>query len=349
MAGDVLSSNPWKIDESGYPRTGSVREKLVFSVNYAVLAPSIHNTQPWLFHLIDDSIEICLDRSRMLPATDPNGREMTISCGAALTNLLVAIRHFGNEASVQYMPEPENPDLLARVRMGRARTPDHQDDSLFRSIRRRRSVRRPFQSRPVPRELQRRLIWLASEYGCWLYFAEFGSDRDQIVDLVEQAHQRQLKDSAYLAERASRIAAGELPGVGDLTFVSSNGNSASSLGNGINPAVALAAGQRWRERDRELVKASPVLFMLGTSGDTPLEWLRAGEGLQQILLLAESVNVSASFLNQPCQVPDLREQLRLVTGRNGPPQALLRMGYGTGAEPTSRRPAQDVIIPPADT
>jgi hypothetical protein len=349
MAGDVLNLNPWKIDESGYPKAGSVREQLAFCVNYAVLAPSIHNTQPWLFHLLDGSIEVCLDRSRMLPATDPDAREMTISCGAALTNLLVAIRHFGNEASVQYMPETGNPDLVARVRMGRARSPDHQDESLFRSIRRRRSVRRPFQSRPVPRELQRRLIWLASEYGCWLYFAEFGLDRDQIADLVEQAHQRQLNDPAYLAERASRIAAGELPGVGGLPVVSSNGNSVSALGNGITPAFALAAGQRWRERDRELVKSSPVLFMLGTSGDTPLEWLRAGEALQQILLLAESVNVSASFLNQPCQVPDLREQLRLITGRSGPPHVLLRMGYGTGAEPTSRRPVQDVIIPPVST
>ena len=349
MAGDVLSINPWKTDESRFPRSGSIRDQLAFCVNYAVLAPSIHNTQPWLFRLLDDSIELYIDRGRSLPVTDPDGRELMISCGAALANLLVAIHRFGYEGWVQYAPDHSAPDLLARVRVGRAREPDYSDESMFRSIRRRRSVRKPFQARPVPRELQRRMIWLASEFGCWLYFAESGAERHQIASLVEEAHVRQLGDAEYQAERACWMGTGDRAQTNGVTRsfegdLEQNG-SRSPMGSG-EPTVPI---ERWMERDRELIKSSPALFVLGSSVDAPLEWLRTGEALQRILLRAEMENVSASFLNQPCHFPDLRDQLRVITGRNGPPHVLLRMGYGTGIEPSPRRPVRDVILPPLDS
>jgi hypothetical protein len=346
MTGNDLSSNPWKTDDSGFPRSGSASEQLAFCLNYAVLAPSIHNSQPWLFRLLDDAVELYLDRSFALPATDPDAREMTISCGAALTNLLVAIHHFGYEGWVQYAPEQSNPDMIARVRLGRARTPHHQDESLFRSIRRRRTVRRPFQARPVPGELLRRLIWIASEYGCWIHFAEAGPDRETVADLINQAHQIQSRDREYQAERIARVGSRDFSvGNGASGDSSRNGSSMRSA-NGNSLDIDTTFTKQWIERDRELIQASPVLFALGSSEDTPVEWVRAGQALQHVLLHAESVNVSASFLNQPCQIPHLREQLRQITGRSGPPQVLLRMGYGTGTEPSTRRPVKDVILSP---
>lgn len=346
VAGDLLSTNPWKTDEASYPRSGSLREQLAYCVNYAVLAPSTHNTQPWLFRPLDSSIEVYADRSRRLPVADPDGRELMISCGAALTNLILAIHRFGHEAWVQYAPEPGNADLIARVRAGRARVPDYQEESLFRGIRRRRSVRRPFQPRPVPRELQRRLIWVASGFGCWIYLAETGSDRNHIAQLVEEAHNRQLLDVAYQTERASWMGSGD-PGVRTRNAeLSPSECNALGLVDRRNAAGTSGPGERWQERDRELIKASPMLFVIGSGGDTAMDWIRTGEALQHILLRAEIEHVSASFLNQPCQIPDLREQLRQVTGRNGPPQMLVRMGYGSGGEASSRRPVRDVIVEP---
>jgi hypothetical protein len=343
MAGDFLSANPWKTDESRFPRSGSLQDQLAFCVNYAVLAPSIYNTQPWLFRPLDGVIELYADRSRQLPVTDPDGREMIISCGAALSNLLVTIHHFGHEGWVQYAPDPANPDLMARIRIGRNRVPDHQDEAMFRSILRRRSARRPFQSRPLPRDLQRRLIWLASEYGCWLYFAEAEEDRASIANLVETAHNRQMDDAGYQAERAVWTGDGHSSRLNETLAQAAPELSQPELQDGSRPHSAV--GTVRQHRDRDLVGASPGLFILGTSSDTPQDWLRAGEAVQQILLRAESENISSSFLNQPCQLADLREQLRLITGRNGPAQLVLRMGYATGSKPTSRRPVRDVILP----
>lgn len=339
MSGSLLSQNPWKTNDADFPRNGSRSDQLAFCINYAVLAPSVHNTQPWLFTPLEDAIELYADRSRLLTVSDPQGREQLISCGAALTNLMVTIQHFGYEVSVQYLPEANNPDLLARVRVGRTRQSNYLDDTMFRSIRRRRSIRRPFQPRPVPNGLQRRLIWIASEYQCWLYFAESGQNRDKVADLVQQAHLLQMNNVAYQAERTAWM------GAGDPSLRNGNFSPSALDWETIGPRKS-NSGPHWMRRDRELLKTSPVLVVLGASGDTPLEWLQSGKALQRMLLRAEMEGVSASFMNQPLHIPDLRDELRQITGRAGPPQLLLRMGYSTGTEPTSRRPVADVIRTP---
>ena len=80
-----------------------------------VLAPSSHNTQPWWFRVGEDTVELFADRTRSLPVNDPFDRELTISCGAALTNLVVAARAGSLEPQVDVLPDPGEPDLLARV------------------------------------------------------------------------------------------------------------------------------------------------------------------------------------------------------------------------------------------
>jgi hypothetical protein len=336
--------NPWQIDHGRFPYDGSAREQLAFCVQYAVLAPSIRNTQPWLFRLLDDGIELYADESRRLPATDPHSREMTISCGAALANLKLAIRHFGREAWVQYTPDPANPTLLARVRQGRSITPDHTDESLFRSVWRRRTVRTPFQPRPAPPSLQRRLIWKAMEYGCWLYVIESAEERKRVADLLADAHTERLDDPQYQRERAQWASArawAQQPMLnGDAPVASSDGASPESAGRNMTFPV----GTPPTRRAHELVASSPMLFVLGSSADSVLEWIYAGEAMQQILLQTAAENVFASFLNQACHVPRLREELRVMTGRSGPPQMILRMGYGQSVPPSPRRPIQDVML-----
>jgi len=60
-------------------------------IRSACSAPSVHNTQPWTWRVLDSTtIELYADRTRQLPATDPLGRDLAISCGAALHHLVVA-------------------------------------------------------------------------------------------------------------------------------------------------------------------------------------------------------------------------------------------------------------------
>jgi len=101
---------------------------------------------------------------------------------------------------------------------------------------------------------------------------------------------------------------------------------------------------RQAPEDRQLAAGSPVLAVLGTDADTPAAWLTAGQALMRVLLQACRQGMSASFLNQPIEVAELRPRLREVIGCPGFPQLLLRMGYGHAVRPTPRRPLGEVIV-----
>src|ERR1700757_1687163 len=92
---EQFSAHPWQVSERDFPATGPIEAQLRFLLNYAVMAPSKHNTQPWLFSIDQNRVELYADRTRVLSVVDANGRELIMSCGAALANLLVALRYFG--------------------------------------------------------------------------------------------------------------------------------------------------------------------------------------------------------------------------------------------------------------
>jgi hypothetical protein len=89
---------------------------------------------------------------------------------------------------------------------------------------------------------------------------------------------------------------------------------------------------------------SPILAILGTKSDEPMDWLKAGMALSKMLLLPCSKNVWSSFLNQPIEVPELRPRVQeVVKEEKGFPQLMIRMGYGLDVKPTPRRPVDEVL------
>jgi nitroreductase len=80
----VQARRPWDVDGRSFPVDASGADKLRAAVDYAVLVPSDHNTQPWRFKIVDETLELWADRSRALPVVDSHDRELTMSCGAAL-------------------------------------------------------------------------------------------------------------------------------------------------------------------------------------------------------------------------------------------------------------------------
>src|SRR6266498_2951029 len=110
----------------------------------AVAAPSVLNTQPWRFIAHGEAIDLHADPGRTLHVIDPDGRALTISCGAALFNLRLAISALGREPVVQPLPAPATPTLLARVRWAGRREPRPEELALHAAIPRRRASRVPF-------------------------------------------------------------------------------------------------------------------------------------------------------------------------------------------------------------
>lgn len=332
------------VAEQDFPSAATDAEILRFFVNYAILAPSSHNTQPWLFRIREGSLELIADRTRALPVVDPNDRALTISCGAALEHLLVAARRFGRDLAIEEPSRSADPDLLATVKLAGTVTPSSEDRTLFEAIPNRRTTRTKYDKRVLPKKLLDACRELASERGAELIIVEEASQRAEIAELVAEGDRIQFHDPRFRRELAawvhSRRAAskdgmsGESFGMPDiLSPVGALIIRTFDLGNGV------AAGDC-----EKILEGSPVLTVLSTEGDAPRDWLTTGQALSRVLLKLTASGATAAFLNQPIEVGQLRPRLADAIGTSTIPQLLMRFGYGEAANQSVRRPVEDVLI-----
>lgn len=339
----MAEHDPWQVNAADFPAGAALPEQLRFLLNYAVLAPSGHNTQPWRFHIGADDALLYADRTRALPVVDPHDRELTISCGAALQHLTLALANFGLAATVESFPEPAQPDLLARLRVTGRQEPDDETRRLFAAIPRRRTNRRRFEDRALPPALFDGCQVAASGFGVWFQLVEGEETRLKAVELIMAGDRAQAADPAFRRELASWMHPSHTH--------SRDGLVGYALGVGmlesyVAPLVVRTFdwGNSQAAKDEQLVSGSPALAVLGSAADTPEDWLRTGQALARLLLLATDAGVSVSFFNQPNEVAALRPRLATLIGASGFPQLLVRLGYGPDVRPSPRRPVAEVVL-----
>src|SRR3954464_4415772 len=94
------------------PMSLSSRDLLHEAACVACRAPSIANSQPWLWRISGDVLELRCDPTRQLPVADPHGQLMVMSCGAALHHAMVVLGALGVDATVERFDDPADPVLL---------------------------------------------------------------------------------------------------------------------------------------------------------------------------------------------------------------------------------------------
>lgn len=334
---------PWSTALGEFPLTGPPAEQLRALVRFAVLAPSSHNSQPWLFRILEQRLDLYADRTRALPVTDPEDRELLISCGSALHHLEVAARHFGFAGRVALLPDAGRPDLLASFELGDIRPAEERDHRLFQAAQTRRTTRFGFEHRSIPQELIAELVGLAAELGTRLDVVHSETARAALAELVTEGDRLQMASPAFRRELAAWLHPNR----------SRSRDGLPGYAVGLGALASLAAplvvrtfdlGDGRAAQNRDLALHSPALAVLGTDSDEPGSWIETGRALSAVLLRAESEGVAASFLNQPVEVPELRQRLGQLLGHSGFPQIVLRMGYPpVRARGTPRRPVEEVL------
>jgi nitroreductase len=181
-----------------------LRERLRRLCDYARLAPSVRNSQPWRFVLGDSSVEVWADPSRALAVADPEGRGLTQSCGAALAFLEIAARASSLTVEIDRLPDATQPELLARLRIVGEAPPATEDPWLFQAIPKRRTHRGIFSGHAVSPRLLDRLRQLAESRGAPLRIVE-GEHRRRLIEQVRAADREQRGDPAFGAELAAWV------------------------------------------------------------------------------------------------------------------------------------------------
>ncbi|MEU7576045.1 hypothetical protein AB0B50_00325 [Streptomyces sp. NPDC041068] len=314
-------------------------------VRAAVTAPSIHNTQPWFFvgDEQDRALELHADIGRRLPLADPDGRELVISCGAALFNVRLAVRHLGFTPRVEYFPRPWDTSCLARVTWGSYSAPTGDEARLHAALARRRTVRGPLRPDPLPPPLVDALCGHARAEGATLYAVQFRDDRQRLADVVRTAEAIHRTDLGHVVELARWTYSADqerLDGVPE-TACAYHPDYTPYAGRDYTGITRTIPAPPW-----SLASRTGLVVVLATPHDHRVNWLCAGQALQRVLLCAADQRVMAAFHTQPLEVPRMRAQIRRTITADAYPQMILRLGLALrdGHLPDlPRRPPDQVL------
>ncbi len=323
----------------------TVSEKSVLAaLDLACCAPSVHNSQPWLWRLGPGVIHLYSDPRRWLTATDPDARDLVLSCGAVLHHLTVALVATEIGSVVHRLPNRAEPDHLAAVELMPG-TSTATDLELAAAISRRRTDRRRFADWPQPAGHLDLLTRAAAGQGALLRAVTEPTQRRLLAAAIDYAAVEQDSTPGYPTEiglwSGGRAAACGVP--------------AANVPRSGNDAMVLPM-RRWADGDlvqRRSGEDGATILVLGTSSDDRLSQLRAGEACSAVLLAATGLGLASSVLSQPLEIPATRRLVRDgVLGGTLCPQLVIRVGWPpAGAPPlpaTPRRPVSELLRPTSE-
>lgn len=328
------SERMWRVDADAFPRDGTTDDQAAFLVRYAVLAPSSHNSQPWAFRVRDGSVEVLADTSRWLRVADADRRELHLSVGCALENLLVAAEAFGFAPEVRYEPDGSDADRVARVELERAgegfsplRPPE-----LFDAIPRRHTNHGEYDGRPIPESVRADLGDLAFEPGIAIRFTDDPAVRRRVDELTARADALQFADPGWREELGEWLGRGVF-GHGWLT---------SKMAGLAVTHLNLARSQS--RKDTELLRSASLLGLVDVDRVDRESRVRAGQVFERLFLAVTEAGLALQPMNQILQVEEVRDEFEaLLPGAWGRPQITFRLGYGESEDHTPRRPLEEVL------
>lgn len=311
---------------------------LQLAIDRACRAPSLHNSQPWRWHYEDGVVQLFGDRRRLLRAADPSGRQLSISCGAALDHFRIALTALGWHSDIRMESRSEVPSMIATVSFRHDARPQSHDFDLLKAISRRRTDRRSFAHFAGVDDLAAKCASLAKAAGVGL--VALGPDaRAEIGAAAEVTTAARTYDAEYHAElrwwAGHNMRRGGIP---ETALVSDEAGSVP-YGRGF-PARLRAGAPAGSEMD-----ASTIL-VLGTPTDTRVDWLRCGQALSTVLLESTLAGAATCPLSHLTEIAVSRAMLQRLTPGVGVPQILLRVGEASDSPPpamTPRRPLDEVF------
>jgi hypothetical protein len=319
-------------------RSGA-RTALEVAARVSLRAPSVFNTQPWKWRLAGDVLELSSDPARRLGVTDAEGRLLLLSCGGALHHAQVSLAAAGWQAVIQRLPEPQRPDLLARIRVSGPAERDVEAGSLAGAISRRRTDRRAFGDRPVSEETLTRLRRLVEAQGAYLHVVPDDRVPELAISVDEAA------DANYFdPDRRSEL--------------TSWTHRPAWTGDGVPPDTVVQQSLR-RVPVRNFLpdgssgmlpgadhdEGATYVIIFGTT-DHPVDLLRGGEAMSALLLGATAEGLASAPISEAVEVAWPRHLLSRLLSGIGEPYLIARLGYVEASDavpPTPRRSPADVI------
>lgn len=317
---------PWEVRVGDFFLLQSDAERLKFILNFAILAPSSHNSQPWRFRLDDSSISVFVEPSRRLVASDTNDRQLFISLGCAITNILVAADYYGYVTDIQFLPDAKDGDYAARIVFKKGVAKTGSADHLICAISQRVNNRNPYAVRLPDAVFLGKIRALGSETVQVAVITD-AAIKDALADAALEAGVAAMEDVSFREELSRYV----------KTNVTRSGFGMPAFGMGISTPVSLFVPfliRRFnmnrvnRKKDERVLKQfTPAFVVIATKADTKESWLRTGELYECIALMATQEGMTTGVWAAPIQIGEYYKGFQAILKTDFRPQMFFRLGY----------------------
>lgn len=303
----------WNVKANKFPKNGRWNNKIKYLLNYAILAPSGHNTQPWRFDIKDNNLDIVADLSKARPESDANNRELFISSGTAVANIMVAADYFGLKYKINWLPKGNNNQLVARMEFSEGGK-EGENKLLFEAITERKTNRNDFEKKGIDHENILKINRVAKRPEIGIKFVGQVSQKMEVGQMVAKANQIWLDNKSLVSELKSW------------------------WGQGLRKNTLRSLKQKMR------AERAADLMIVWSKKDDKKSWLLSGVVLEMALLIATSLSIDHAYFNAILQLPGQRMKLKRWLGKDKWPQAIVRLGYAKNKAVHSRRwPVREVL------
>lgn len=279
-----------------------VDQFLVEAAEVAGRAPSIHNTQPWLWRVNDGTADLYAEPRRQLLIADPQRRLLTLSCGAALHHARVALAGHDIAFDLERFPDADNHDHLARIAVTGRAPASPAVLRMFQTLDDRHTDRRPLLDTPVPATTLAALREVVTGCGADLQILH----STQVIELAAatgRAQRDETGDSAALAELRLWIGSARPTGAGIPDVDIPEHRTETTVPSRDFGHV----GTLRTSTSHDTAATYAVLY---GDVDGPGSWLRAGEALSALWLTATRDHIAVLPLSATVEQPATRQWLR---------------------------------------
>lgn len=313
----------------------------LFMIEQAVKAPSGHNTQPWLFKVNEDNIQILPNYDKCLAVVDPDNRELFISLGCAAENLCLAASQRGYNFNLNISEE-------GIITIHLKKDYSVEPDILFEQIAIRQTNRSVYNEQIIPSDTIRLLGKLFEASTVKAYFYKNGTDEfNSIKDYVISGNVLQMQDKAFIDELKSWMRFNKRH-----QNTTNDGLSYAVFGAPnlpmfiIKPIMSRYLNDKTQNKgDKKKIESSSHFVLLTITNNTPEEWIRLGIILERFLLKTTELGITHAYTNQPNELNKLSVEMAETLNISGEyPSILLRIGYGDKMPYSKRKDIKEVIL-----
>lgn len=337
----------WDIKVEDFPKEGDIYSQIKFILQYAILAPSTHNTQPWMFRIRESKCEVYYNPKLILPEADSKMRDLYISMGCCLENLILASKYFNIFESVLYGPFDKKEQVAAINFKNYSGNRDDQYTRILDTIIKRVNARGVFQSEKVPEDILKNISIFSREY------------------LVDDLNIHWIVDQEKITKIASLTADGLKIAYNKISFRKEMSqwmnNSLTKKKEGI-PGYALKMplalsfilprlvklfniGNFLAKKNYQSLCSAPLVVVITSKNESPKLFIKTGRLAERTMLEFQSVGWQTSIFVASIEIGELYKEVKTVVGTDQLPQFLFAVGkINSLHKQTPRHPIEEKII-----